>query len=174
MKYPMTMLVASLCVAVSACDIPDTTMMNGDVTLKGDVVTLHVKDDPDAQVSSAGDLKVGDKTIVTTPAQRGLLVLYYQGIADVHDTGVAMGKAGIGMGKKAVEDKLSGKTKADTDKDAENGGDEMKVLAQKICQDQVNMKTVQNQLAAQLSDFKPYSHIFTDDNTSDCKKDSDD
>jgi hypothetical protein len=172
MKWHGTILVAAWCVLLGACDMPDTTMANGAVTLKDGVVTLKADGAPNAMIDSTGDLQIGDKTINVTSSQHGLLMLYYQGIQDVHDTGVAMGKAGASIGTHALKEKLSGKSKEDIDKDATAGGQQMRTMGHKICQDQVNIKTVQNQLAAQLREFKPYSTIFTDDNTK-CDKDDD-
>ncbi|GLQ45566.1 hypothetical protein GCM10007862_06170 [Dyella lipolytica] len=152
--------------------MPDTTMANGAVTLKDNVVTLHVDGAPDAMINAKGELQVGDKTIATTPPEQGLLMLYYGNIADVHDTGTEMGKVGAGMGKNALQDKLNGKSKEETDKDAENGAAQLKTLAKKMCQDHVNMLSVQNQLAAQLPEFKPYGKIFTNkDEDVSCNKD---
>jgi hypothetical protein len=152
--------------------MPDTTMANGAITLKGSVATLHVDGQPNAMISAQGELQIGDKTVTVTPAQQGLLVLYYQSIADVHDTGVQMGKVGAGMGMKALKDKLNGQSKQTTDADAKDGGAHLKALAMKICQDQINIKNAQNQLAAQVPAFKPYGAIFTDDNSK-CDDDSD-
>jgi hypothetical protein len=170
MTYQRTIILTALCVLLSACNVPDTTMANGAVTLKDNVVTLHAEDTPNAEINAQGQLQIGDKTVALTPAQQGLLLLYYQSIVDVHDTGVKMGKVGAGMGLKALNDKLSGKSKKDTDEDASNGGDQMSALSKKICQDEQTMKTVQNQLSAQLPDFKPYGKIFDDDSAS-CDKD---
>jgi hypothetical protein len=172
MKYQGTILLAALCVLLGACDMPDTTMANGAVTLRDNVVTLHADGAPNAIINAKGELQIGDKTITTTPPQQGLLVLYYENVADVHDTGVEMGKVGAGMGKNALQDKLSGKSKDETDKDAENGAAQLKTLGKKMCQDQINVQNVQNQLAAQLPDFKPYGKIFTDEEKS-CDKDDD-
>lgn len=170
MTYQRTILLTALCVLLGACDMPDTTMANGAVTLKDSVVTLHADKAPNAMINAQGELQVGEKTVTTTPAQQGLLLLYYKSIMDVHDTGVQMGKLGASMGLKAVNDKLNGKSKDDTNKDAASGGDQMQALSKKICQDELTMKTVQSQLTAQLPDFKPYGNIFTDDGTS-CDKD---
>jgi hypothetical protein len=93
MKYQRTILLFALCTAISACDMPDTTMANGGITLNDNVVTLHVKGSPDAIIDSSGDLHIDDKTVSTTPSQRGLLMLYYQNVNDVHDTGKEMGVA---------------------------------------------------------------------------------
>lgn len=172
MTHKRIMLTAALCVLLGACDMPDTTMANGAVTLKDNVVTLHVNGMPNAMINAQGQLQVGDKTVATTPSQQGLLVLYYTGIADVHDTGFQMAKVGKDMGVAAIKDKLNGKSKQETDADAKNGGERLKALAKKICQDQINMKNAQDQLVAQLPDFKPYGNIFTDKNIS-CDEDSD-
>jgi hypothetical protein len=172
MTYQRTFLLATLCVFLGACNIPDTTMANGAVTLKGNVVTLHADNAPDAMISAQGELQIGDKTIAVTPAQQGLLILYYQSIADVHDTGVQMGKVGAGMGMKALKDKLDGQSKQTTDADAKGGGAQLKALGMKICQDQINMKNAQDQIAAQLPAFKPYSAIFNNENSK-CDEDSD-
>jgi hypothetical protein len=172
MKYQGTILLAALCVLLGACNMPDTIMANGAVTLKDNIVTLHVDGAPNAMINAKGELQVGDKTVTTTPSEQGLLALYYESIADVHDTGTEMGKVGAGMGKNALEDKLSGKSKEETDKDAENGAAQLKTLAKKMCQDQINIQSVQNQLAAQLPDFKPYGNIFNDKEKS-CDKDDD-
>lgn len=173
MKYQAILLLA-LCTALSACNIPDTTMANGAITLKGDAVTLHVKDAPDAVIRSDGDLNIGDKAISTSPAQHGLLMLYVQSVQDVHATGLAMGKLGAKMGITALNNKLSNKSDADQKQDAESGGQQMNKLSQKICQDQANIKSVQDQLAAQLAEFKPYGHIFSSDDVADCMKDDKD
>jgi hypothetical protein len=170
MTYQRTILLTALCVLLSACHVPDTSMMDGAVTLNENMVTLHVDGVPNAIINAKGELQVGEKTVTATPAQQGLLLLYYQSIVDVHDSGVQMGKLGAGMGLKALGDKLGGKSKKDTDDDAAKGGDQMGTFSKKICQDELTMKTVQNQLSAQLPDFKPYGSIFTEKNTS-CDKD---
>jgi hypothetical protein len=170
MKYQQTIILAALCTLLGACNVPDTMMENGAVTLKGNVVTLHVDGAPNAMINAQGELQIGDKTVATTPSQQGLLILYFEGITDVHESGVQMGKLGTGMGIAALKDKLNGDSKSDQDKDAQKGGDQMSALSTKICQDELNIKNAQNQLAAQIPAFKPYGNIFTDKNTS-CDKD---
>jgi hypothetical protein len=134
-------------------------MMNGAVVLKDNVVTLHAKDAPDAVITSDGTLQVDGKVVSVTPAQRGLLMLYFQNVMDVHQTGKEMGKAGANMGANALKDSIAGKSKAEKDDDAKAGGRQLKTLGLKICRDQANIANVQDQLAAQLPAFKPYSHI---------------
>ncbi|HKT30785.1 hypothetical protein [Dyella sp.] len=165
-----TITLLALCVAISACDSPDTTLASGGITLKDNIVTLHVDGTPDAQIDANGALVIGDKAVTVTPSQHGLLMLYFQNVSDVHQTGLAMGKIGAGMGMKAINDSLDGKSKSEKDKDAEAGGQRLKTLGIKMCQDQANITDIQDQLGAQLPAFKPYAKIATK-HLSDCDKD---
>jgi hypothetical protein len=173
MHYQRTITLFALCAVLSACDVPDTTMMNGAITLKGSVVTLHVDSAPDALINSDGALQVGDKVVSVTPTQRGLLMLYVQNVADVHQIGINMGKVGASMGTRALKDTIAGKSKTEKDDDATAGSKQLKALGQQICHDQANLKSVQDQIAAQLPDFKPYAHIISDKDVSDCTDDDD-
>jgi hypothetical protein len=171
MNYPRVITLLALCAAISACDVPDTTIANGRITLKDNLVTLHAHGAPDALIGSSGNLQIGDATVPVTPAQHGLLMLYFQNVADVHQTGADMGKIGAGMGVKALKDSLDGKSKAEQDQHAEAGAGQLKALEQKMCQDLSNVKNVQDQLAAQLPAFKPYADIMTGKDITDCQKD---
>jgi hypothetical protein len=173
MKYQQTILLLALCAATSACDMPDTSMENGAITLKDNVVRLHVNGTPDAAINSAGDLQVGDKVVAINEAQRGLLMLYYQNVLAVRHTGQEMGKIGAKIGGKALEDKVEGKSKSDLDQDAKAGAAPLHALSHEICQDHANIKTVQDQLSAQLADFKPFGNIVTQDDVTNCMKDDD-
>lgn len=171
MNYRRTITLLALCATISACDVPDTTMMNGDITLKDNLLALHVDGAPDALINSSGALQIGGKTIPVTPTQHGLLMLYFQNVMDVHQTGVDMGKIGAGIGAKALKNVFDGKSKAKQDQDAEAGSKQLDALSQKICQDEANIKNVQDQLAAQLAAFKPYAGIVTSERLADCAKD---
>lgn len=170
MNYRRMITLFALCATISACDIPDTTMMNGNITLRGNLLTLHAEGAPDAQINSSGALQIGSKSIPISTTQQGLLMLYFQSVMSVHQTGLEMGKIGAGMGAKALKNAVDGKSKAQQDQDADVGGKQLKVLAQKICQDEVSIKNVQDQLATQLPAFKPYAGIVSDKRLADCTK----
>lgn len=172
MKYQQTILLLALCAVISACDIPETTMENGAITLRDDIVTLHVSGTPDAAINANGDLQIADKVITINPAQRGLLMLYYQNVLDVNQTGKEMAKVGTKMGVKALKSKIEGKSKADQNQDATTGTGLMRKLSQRICQDSANMKTVQDQLSTQLAEFKPYGSIITQESVTSCQNDN--
>ena len=170
MKYTRTITLLALCAAISACDTADTTLANGGITLKDNIVTLHVDGAPDAQIDANGALVIGDKPVTVSPSQHGVLMLYFQNVSDVRQTGLAMGKIGAGMGMKAIKDSLDGKSKGEKDQDAEAGGQRLKTLGLKMCQDQASITDIQDQLAAQLPAFKPYAKISTK-RVADCEKD---
>ncbi|GLQ87054.1 YggN family protein [Dyella flagellata] len=170
MNYARTIALLALCATISACNSPDTTLANGGVTLKDDIVTLHAEGAPDAQIDANGTLQIDGKAVSVSPSQHGLLMLYFQQVMDVHQTGLAMGKAGAGMGMKSLKDAIDGKSKADKDKDLDAGGEQLQALGKKMCLDQANVKDVQDQLATQLPAFKPFAKIVTKSHA-DCEKD---
>lgn len=172
MNHMRTIGVLALCAAISACNMPDTTVANGGIQLKDNIVTLHTEDAPDAQLDANGTLLINDQTVPVTPSGHGLLMLYYQHVIDIHETGLAMGKIGAGMGMKSLKDSMDGKSKAEKVRDAQTGGEQLKAMAKKMCLDQASIKDVQDQLATQLPAFKPYSKIVTK-TTADCEKDTD-
>jgi hypothetical protein len=173
MKYQRMILLLALCAAISACEIPDTSLEDGAITLKNDIVTLHASGASDAAINANGDLQVADKVITINPAERGLLMLYYQSVNDVRETGKEMGKVGAGTGMKALKDKVEGKSKAELDQDAKVSGDQLHALSQKMCRDETNIKTVQDQLSAQLAEFKPYGNLVTQEDIKSCQNDKD-
>jgi hypothetical protein len=172
MKYTRTILPFALCAVLAACDVSDTSMMNGAITLKDGMVTLHAHGASDAIISSTGDLQIDDKAISLTPSQRGLLMLYNHNVQDVHDIGLEMGKTGAQMGAKALKNAMNKKSDAQQDQDADAGAEQLKQLSLKICQDQANIKTVQDQLTAELPAFKPYGDIVGADSVTSCQSDA--
>jgi hypothetical protein len=173
MKYQGMICLIALCTVLSACNVPDTSMANGAITLKNDIVTLHVSGTADAAINASGDLQIGDKVVTINAAQRGLLMMYYQNVRDVNHTGTEIARVGAKIGGKALKDKMEGKSKTDQDQDAQAGSGQLHQLSQKICQDHANIKAVQDQLGAQLAEFKPYGNIITQDSVTSCQKDDD-
>jgi len=142
---------------------------NGKLTLDGDVLTAHADGAPDATIGASGELTIDGKDVSLSPAQRGLLVLYYQGVADIREQASSM-KAGI----KAAKNAFGAKPDAD-------GKQKLKdtVVSQahqftvKMCQDETNLKTIQDQLNVHVPAFKPYGGIFRERSTEECIKDND-
>jgi len=166
-KLFKTLAIAALTCTVAACDVPDTIMENGAITLKGDAVTLHLISAPRAVIHADGSFVVDGKSIAITPAERSLFSQYYESVHAVYETGIAMGKAGAVMAAKAVTAASSSSGNAAT-----NGSDRMANLSQDICKDTAAIKAVQDQLAAQLDAFKPYASIVSASDVKDCASDA--
>jgi hypothetical protein len=173
MKHMRIALLLVLCGMASGCEIPDTTLASGHITHRNGLVTLHVNDAPDAVINAAGDLQIGDKVINVNAAERGLLMLYYQNVMDVNHAGTEIGKAGVQTGKNELNDKVQGKSEAVQQQDANTGKQKLAELSGKICQDQANIKAVQDQLSAQLAEFKPYGNVLTQNDITSCHDDKD-
>jgi hypothetical protein len=161
---------ATLACTLAACQMPDTTMENGAIKLYGDVVTLHVDGAPEADIASDGGFVIGGKVVAITPAERELLAQYNRSVRAVHETGEAMGTAGIETAAKAIAAKASS-TPGKADEAAKTGAGKMQDLTRDICKDTAAIKVAQDQLAAQLAAFKPYAHIVGTDDAADCAKD---
>jgi hypothetical protein len=178
MKHQRTILLLALIAATTACNIPSTTISNGKngrITLSNDVVTLHVEGSPDATIDTSGDLTIDDKPVSTTPSQKGLLMLYVQNVKAIHDQALSLGSAGAKLGLAAMKDKLSGQDDDAAKKQRDNQAKQQaQDFALKMCQDQADIKAVQDQLATQFAAFKPYGGILQDKDIADCRKDASD
>ena len=171
MKYQRTLLLLALITCLAACDVPDFSYSgaNGKLTLDGNVLTVHADGAPDATIGSSGEFTVDGKAVSLTPTQRGLLVLYYQNVADIREQASDM-KAGI----KAAKDAFVAKPDANgKQKLKDTVASQAHQLTVKMCQDQTNLAAVQDQLNAEVPAFKPYGGIFRDRSTEACIKDND-
>lgn len=164
-------ILAVLASTLVACSDPDTIMENGAITLYGSQVTLRVVGSPKAMIDADGAFVIDGKTIATTPAARDLLVQYNRSVRSVHDTGMAMGKAGGHMAAKAVMASTSS-TPGDASRAAEAGEDQMQKLTLDICRATATIKTAQDQLATELAPFKPYASIVDASDITDCESDA--
>ena len=171
MKYQRTILLFALCTAVAACGVPNATISygkNGSVVLQNNQVALQIDGIPTAAFGSAGDLSIDSKPVSITPADQGLLVLYYQSVLAA---ATEMRSAGAQSGLSALKNTFKGDSNAsDGKKPAEEGTQKEYRIQLKICQDEANIKTVQDQLAAQLPAFRPYGNIVSGDSVAKCQK----
>ena len=169
MRVPVRLLLLAMTACtLAACDTPDTVMENGAITLYGSKVTLRVAGSPKATIDADGTFTVDGKTVTTTPAERSLLTQYNQSVRSVHDTGLAMGKAGIRMAAKAVVASTSSAPDS-AGEAAEAGSGQMKKLSLGICNALASIKTTQDQLTTQLAAFKPYASIVDASDATDCE-----
>jgi hypothetical protein len=167
------LLLAVLACTLAACNTPDAVMANGAITLDGNQVTLRVIGASKATIDADGAFTVDGKPVVTTPAERSLLAQYNQSVRSVHETGRAMGKAGVRMAAKAVVASTSS-APGNAGETAEAGAGQMQQLSLDICKAQASIKTAQDQLATQLASFKPYASIVSSSDVADCESDAKD
>jgi hypothetical protein len=169
-----------LCGALAACsssqgDLSGTSsIVNGGIVLNHEEVTLHARNAPDAVINANGDLQIDQQAVQTSPAQRELLKSYYENAMMIRTDGIATGKAGAAVGAQAIKSVAKGLASGNTDQIQHDIDAKAKVVtdaAMKICQDLANIKTNQDQLATQLSAFKPYGNVIGGDDVSDCQKD---
>ena len=134
-----------------------TIHFNGGVTFDGDEVTLHRDNLPVAVITPAGDLKLGDRIVTTSDAQRQAM---------------EVGKAGAQLGVDAAGEAIKGIFNGDTDKigdKVEARADEIRKQAMKLCDTVESLRVAQDAAVAVVPEFKPYGGIDEDDVT-DCRK----
>jgi hypothetical protein len=169
---PWLAAVLMMCGAlVAGCDVmdADTTMENGAIVLRDRSVVLHPDKQPEAVIDASGSLTIDGKAVSVTPAQQALLLAYYMNVADVHNTGLKMAKAG---GKVALQSLAH--TASDNEDKTKDPTQQLVDLSMNICKDTAGIKTVQDQLATQLPAFKPYGNIVSSASVDSCVEDAKD
>jgi hypothetical protein len=182
MKHAFLFATLTLCSLLAACDggsdghsitiESGVHLSNGSIRTKDGQIILRTSNAPDAMISAQGDLTINQQSVAADPAMRDLLKSYYQNATAVHTDGIATGKAGADVGKQAMESVKEGLANGHPDQigpEVEAKAQLVKEAALKICQDLNGVQAAQNQLAAQLPAFKPYGHIVSADDVSDCK-----
>jgi hypothetical protein len=184
MKYPILLGVSMLCGLLAACDGNSDShsitrgtgvhLSNGSIRAENGQITLNTADAPDAAITAQGELTIHQQAVAVDPASRNLLESYYQNALAVHADGIATDKAGENMGEQALQSVKQGLASGHSDQikqQLEAKAQILKESALKICQDLGNIQSAQDQLATQLPAFKPYGHIVSADDVSDCKND---
>ncbi|GLQ95367.1 hypothetical protein [Dyella acidisoli] len=175
MKYQRVIVLLAMCAAIAACDMSNFNYSgkNGRITLDSDVLTLHVDGVPNATLGSSGDFTIDGKAVSLSPTQHGLLMLYYQGVMDIREQALGMGKAGAAAGVEALKNSMSSKPDPNEKKKIDDQvSSQTHQLSLKMCQDEANLKAVQDQLTAQIPVFKPYGGIFPGRSIDECMKDN--
>jgi hypothetical protein len=184
MKHAVLLASLTLCSLLAACGSDSDSysithdsgvhLSNGSIRAKDGQITLRTSDTPDATITAQGDLTINQQTVAVDPAIRDLLKSYYQNATAVRTDGIATGKAGAEVGKQAVESVKQGLASGHPDQigqQIEAKAQVVKEAALKICQDLGGIQSAQDQLAAQLPAFKPYGHIVSINDVSDCRDD---
>lgn len=131
---------------------------------------------PKAEITPAGDLIIGGKTVTATAAQRTHLLAYRNEIIAIANAGMNMGVHGADLASEAltnVPGLIFGGDEAHKAFEAkmEAKGKEMEAQAKLLCQSLVPMLETQQQLAAIMPEFKPYANLAQSD-LDDCMKEN--
>lgn len=127
-----------------------------------------------AEITPQGDLLIDGKKVATDEAQRTLLLEYRAGIIAVATAGTDIGMKGADFGLRAAGKALRGVFSGNSDEiEAEIEADAraFEAQARKICEHLSPMLETQQQLAAQLPEFRPYATMDQSD-IDDCLADT--
>ena len=182
MNYAALLVTLAACSLLAACNGDSDShsithdsgihLSNGSIRAKDGQIIVRSPDSPDAMISDQGDLTINQQAVTVDPAVRDLLKSYYQNATAVRADGIATGKAGAEVGKQAVESVKQGLASGHPDQigqEIEAKAQIVKEAAMKICQDLGGIQSAQDQLTVQLPAFKPYGHIVSSDDVSDCR-----
>lgn len=138
----------------------------GRVSTNGKSVTLRTDGLPNAQISAAGDLSVGGKTVAVSASQRALLQTYHREMNAMTADGIAIGKQGAALAGKAVSEAIKGAISGkpdDVESKVEAEAKKIEQQAMQLCKRLVTIKAAQDELATSLPEFKPYATLDQSD-----------
>ncbi|WP_199100223.1 DUF2884 family protein [Dyella sp. ASV21] len=151
----------------------DSDVLNKQITLHNDVVTIKAPGAPNATVDSNGTLSIDGHAVAVNEAQRALLQRYNGGARQIREDAIATGKAGVATAQKAIgaaAGKLTGADSAEeTKQKVEAAKQDVRATASRICDDLATMKSAQDELAPQLDAFKPYAQALNDADVAKCR-----
>lgn len=129
-----------------------------------------------AVITPAGEFLIDGKTVVTSAAQRALLLSYRQEIIGVAHAGMDLGAdaadLGIDAAKEALWGVFSGKDEKAIEAAIKPRTEKIETAAKILCARLPGMLASQQRLAAALPEFKPYATLEQKD-VEDCGKDDD-
>jgi Protein of unknown function (DUF2884). len=157
----------------SMSDFSSTSIANGAIVVRHGKVTLRAAGAPDAVISAEGNLKIDGTPVSTSAPQRDTLRQYYVAATAVREHGIAAGKAGVALAGESIKGALANVVSTDggkVDDKAGAGSEKVNQEVMKICQDLADIKAAQDELASQLSAFKPYAGIINARTSEKCRK----
>ena len=166
------LLALVLAVGVSACVFgSDAGSVGSLIHIHDGWVSIRGRNDTTARIKADGDLRIASKAVALTPAQRALTTQYVEQVKATLRDGIATGKAGAAMAASVIGTVFSGLARGDTrdiDRKANAQAAKIKGRVARICDDMQAIQATQNQLAAQLSAFAPYT-VIDDQRVGECR-----
>lgn len=137
-----------------------------DIVMRGDDVVIIARDDSEARITPAGDLSIRDQRVAVSGDQRRLLRQYSQGIVEIEQKGMEIGRQAVamvgGMVGTLVSDLLSDDGDKKLDADMNRKAEPLDQAATEICNDVKAQKILQDKIATEIPAFKPYAVIHKD------------
>lgn len=122
-------------------------------------INIDLKDGSKATIAANGDLAINGKPVVLTDGQRTLTKQYYAASKQIAMHGLEIGKESAKLATQAIGSAIggviSGENEADIEKKIEAKAGNIEAVAQKLCLSALELKTVQDKLAAAVPEFTP-------------------
>lgn len=142
----------------------------------GKSITHDTSGLPKAEITPQGELLIEGKAIATNAAQQARLLAYRKELIGVAEAGMDIGanaaELGVGAAKEAIWGMLTGKDEKEIEAKVEARTGPIKEAAKAICNRLPGLLAAQQQLAAEVPEFKPYAHM-TQEDIDDCYSDDD-
>lgn len=138
----------------------ETDMNKAIAEAKADLTDIDItlQDGGKAKIAANGDLSIDGKSIALTPEQRTLTRRYYAATKKIAMQGLEIGKQSAKLATQAVGSAIggiiNGKNQADIEKSIEAKAGDIELVAMKLCDSALELKTIQEALSAAVPEFK--------------------
>lgn len=142
-------------------------------------INIDLRDGGKATIASNGDLAIKGKPVILTDSQRELTKQYYAASRQIALHGLEIGKESAKLATQAIGSAIggviNGENEADIEKKIEAKAGNIEAVAQKLCASAMELKTIQEQLAAAVPEFtpEPMEVVTKEDGCSVTSKDAD-
>ncbi|MEO8503841.1 MAG: hypothetical protein ABI609_08105 [Acidobacteriota bacterium] len=135
-----------------------------DMEIEGDRVVLTPSEGPVAEISSLGELRIGGRLIAVEARDRLLLAQYNAKVHGIVQRAVEIGIQGAGIGIRAVGEALAAMVTGDHDASSriEAKAATLKRDARDLCRDVNKLRRLQDRIADDVEEFRPYALIDHD------------
>ena len=139
----------------------ETDMNKAIEKAKSDLTDINItlKDGGKATIASNGDMTINGKPVTLSDSQRVLSKQYYAASKQIAMHGLEIGKESAKLATQAIGSAIggviSGENEADIEKKIEAKAGNIEAVAQKLCDSAMELKAIQEQLAAAVPEFTP-------------------
>ena len=139
----------------------ETDMNKAIEKAKSDLTDINItlKDGGKATIASNGDMTINGKPVTLTDSQRALSKQFYAASKQIAMHGLEIGKESAKLATQAIGSAIggviSGENEADIEKKIEAKAGNIEAVAQKLCDSAMELKAIQEQLAAAVPEFTP-------------------